>query len=51
MLKSMGRKESDTTERLNNNLVLIVVQRSDSATYMYIIFHILFHCGLLQDLG
>ena len=47
----MGRKESDTTERLNNNLVLTGVQQSDSATYMYIIFHILFHCGLLQDLG
>ena len=39
------------TEQLNNNIVLMVVQQSDSATYMYIIFHILFHCGLLQDLG
>ena len=26
MLQSMGRKESDTTERLNNNNVVVILQ-------------------------
>ena len=36
---------------LNYNVVLITaVQQSDSIKYICILFHILFHCGLSQEI-
>ena len=36
---------------LNYNVVLITaVQQSDPIKYIYILFHVLFHCGLSQDI-
>ena len=31
-------------------MLISAVQHSDSFTYVYILFHILFHCGLSQDI-